>query len=126
MVDAVGRAEENRLCADRAFDETLRQIQLPFNFGFGDLIESRMGKRVIADFVAFGVLALENFRVLVGYLTDDEENGRRILFLEDVENFWGPARIGTVVDRKDDFLAGRAAHLVAPVGKRVFFLTFVG
>src|SRR5260370_39569816 len=120
MVDAVGRAEENRLCADRAFDETLRQIQLPFNFGFGDLIESRMGKRVIADFVAFGVLALENFRVLVGYLTDDEENGRRILFLEDVENFWGPARIGTVVEREDGFLGGLGACLGGSSGYRIF------
>src|SRR5271163_565265 len=85
-----------------------------------------MRKRVIADFVAFGVLALENFGVLVGLLADDEEHGGNIFFLEDVENSRSPARIGAVIEGEHDFFGGRAADLVDIVGKRIFFVGFVG
>jgi len=125
MIDAVRRAEENGLCADGALDEAFREVQLPLDFGLGDLIELRMGERVIADFVAVRVLAFEDFRMLVGFLTDHEKDRGGIFFLEDIENLGSPARIGTIIEREDYLLRRRAADLVNVVGERIVFVSFV-
>ena len=62
MIDAVRRAKQNGFHADGAFDQALCQIQLPADLRLGDFVKVRMRVGVIADFVAFGVLALEDFR----------------------------------------------------------------
>ena len=107
MIDAVRRTEKNGLYAEGAFDEALGQIQLPLEFGLGDLIELRMREGVIADFVAFGELTLENVGVLIGLLADDKEDGGRMFFLKDVENFRSPARIRAIVERENQLLLQR-------------------
>src|SRR5580658_1329412 len=126
MVDSVRRTEEYGLRADGAFDQALGKIQLPPKFRLGDLIELRMGKGVIADFVAFGVLAFENFGMLIRGFADDEKHAGGLLVLEDVENLGSPARIGAIVEREHDLFVFRAAYLVDVVGKRVFLIGLVG
>ena len=79
MIDAVGRAEQNGFHADGAFDQALREVELPANLRFGDFVEIRMRVGVIADLVAFGVFALEDFGILAG-LHADHEKCRRALF----------------------------------------------
>jgi len=80
---------------------------------------------VIADFVAFGILALQNIRPAVRRIANDEENCRGIFVLEDVEDFRGPAGIGSVVEGKNDFLVG-VANLIDIEGKRNFVIRLVG
>src|SRR5882762_5929916 len=124
MVDAVGRAEEDGFDADGAPDQTLGEIQLPMNFGFGDVVKAGMGVGVIADLVAFGVLALYDLRKLAGVDTDYEESCGNVFLLEDVEDFGGPTEVGAIVEGDGDFVVGRA-DLVDVVGERIGFV-FLG
>ena len=58
MIDAVGRTEQNRLDVEGAFDQPLRQVQFPTELGVRDLVEFRVSKRVIADFVTLDEFSL--------------------------------------------------------------------
>ena len=57
MIDAVGRTEENRFDIEAALDQPLRQVQFPAELCVRDLVEFRVGKGVIPDFVTFGEFA---------------------------------------------------------------------
>ncbi len=54
---------------------------------------------VIANLMPFGKHALHKTRVRFRVGADDEERRRRMLRLQDVENFGRPFRIGAVVKR---------------------------
>ena len=84
-----------------------------------------MRVRVIADFVAVVVLALEDFRIFAGLHADDEERSRNVFLFQDVENLRRPARIGTVVKRDGEFFLCRA-KLVDVVREWDRVVIFVG
>ena len=125
VIDAVGRAEQNRFHADGAFDQALRQVEFPTNLRLGDFVEIRMRVGVVADFVAVGVFALQDFGIFAGLYADHEKCGGNVFLFEDVEDLRRPARVGAIVKRDRQFLFGRA-DLVDVVGKRDRFVIFVG
>src|SRR5882762_8695285 len=125
VIDAVRRAEENRLYSERAFNQALRQIQLPADFRARNVVELWMREGVISNFVAFGVLALENIRPLVGHVADHEEYSGYVLLLQNVQNLRGPLRIGTIIKGKGDFFIC-GAELVDVEGERDDVVGFVG
>ena len=125
MIDAVGRAEQNGFHADGAFDQALREVELPTNLRLGDFVEVGMGVGMVTDFVAVGVFALQDFGIFAGLHADDEKRGGDVFLFEDVEDLRRPARIGAIVKRDCQFLLGRA-DLIDVVGKRDGFVIFVG
>ena len=104
MVDAIRRTEENRFDAEGAFDEAFGEIELPLEFGVRDFVEFRMREGVITDFVAFSEFALEDFRMLVGFVADDKENGRSVFLFKNIQDLRRPAGVGTVVERENELL----------------------
>ena len=81
MIDPVGRAEENGFHAESAFDQALREIQLPTQLGGRDFVKDRMRVGVIANSVALGVFAFREFRVTGCRVADNEERCRDIFSL---------------------------------------------
>src|SRR6267143_1070392 len=126
VIDAVRGAEKDGLCPERAFNQALRQIQLPADFRACNVaVEPWMREGMISDFMAFGVLALEKFRPMVGHVADDEEHGGYVLLLQDVQDLRGPLGIGAIVKGKGDFFI-RGAELVNVKGERDDFVGFIG
>src|SRR5207237_8618889 len=64
-------------------------------------------------------------RPLVSVQTDHEKSRRHILLVQDIEDFWGPGWIRSVVEGDGEFLFGRA-NLVDVVGKRIGVVLFAG
>ena len=75
--------------------------------------------------MAFGVLALQYIRPLVGHVADHEEYSGYVLLLQNVQDLRGPFRIGAIVKGKGDFFIC-GAELVNVVGERDGFVGFVG
>ncbi len=84
-----------------------------------------MSEGMISNFVAFGILALENIRPLVGHVADHEEHARYVLLLQNVQDLRGPLRIGAIVKGKSDFFVC-GADLVNVEGERDDVVGFVG
>src|SRR6266700_1091845 len=84
-----------------------------------------MRKRMIPDFVSLGVLALQNIRPAARWIANYEKYSRSIFLLQDVEDFWGPARIRPVVELNCNFFV-RPADLVDVVGKRNGVIGLIG
>src|SRR5262245_2894117 len=83
-----------------------------------------MSVGVVADGVALGVFTAKNTGRLGSFFADDEKRRWDTFFLEDVEDFGSPARVGAVVKRDGKLLRHRA-ELVNFVGKRELVVGFV-
>ena len=126
VIDAVRRAEKDRLYPERAFNQALRQIQLPADFrACNAVVELWMSKGMISNFMAFGILALQNIRPLVGHVADHEEHTGYVLLLQNIQDLRSPFRIGTIVKGKGDFFIC-GAELVNVEGERDGFVGFIG
>ena len=78
-----------------------------------------MVEGVVADQVAGRVDLGHQVGVLHRLIAEHEEGGRRIELVERLEHVGRPARIGAVVEREHDVLAGRAAALDHEAGRRL-------
>src|SRR6266403_177428 len=125
VIDTVGRTEEDRLYSERAFNQALRQIQLPADFRACNVVELWMREGMISNFVAFGVLALENIRPLVGHVADYKEHTRYVFLFQNVQDLRRPFRIGAIVKGKNHFFM-RGADLVNVIGERNGVVRFIG
>ena len=77
-----------------------------------------MGKGMVPDFMAFAVNALGQTAELLRLNSDQEECSRHMLAFEDIENFRGPLRIGTVIEGHGEFvLAGAIARHAIGLGQ---------
>src|SRR6266850_2522845 len=122
-------AVDNFLCGDglyaeRALNQAFGQIQLPADFRACNVVELWMREGMISNFVAFGVLALENVRPLVGHVADYEEHTRHVFLLQNVQDLRRPFRIRAIVKGKNHFFI-RCADLVNVVGERDGIVRFV-
>src|ERR1700682_1274078 len=84
-----------------------------------------MRKGVVSDFVAFGVLALQQVWRAIGLVANDKKRSRNALFLQDIQNLWSPLAIRTIVEREHDLLL-RTAKLINVIGERVGVVIFAG
>ena len=67
-----------------------------------------MSESVISDLMTFLVNTRSDGWKLFGLHSDQEKCGRCMLPLQNVENFRGPIRIGSVIERKCDLVWTRA------------------
>ncbi len=125
MVDAIGRAKEDGLHAQGALDEPLRQVQFPFDLRLGSLVELRMRKGMVADFVALGIFAFQDIRRAVGLFSDDKKYSGGFLLFQHVQDFRSPAGIRAVVERQYQLVLG-GADLLDVVRKREGVVLFAG
>src|ERR1700738_1861919 len=93
--------------------------------GFRDVVKARMGVGMVPDLMAFGILALHNFRPLTGIHADYEKCGRHFLLFEDVENFRSPPSVGAVIEGQGNLVV-RGAYLINVIGKRVGLVLLAG
>ena len=77
-----------------------------------------MGIGVVADFMALGHHPLHEAGIGLGIAADDEEGGRHMLGLEDVENLRRPFRIGAVVEGQRHVLVEMRAELAHDIAGR--------
>ena len=63
-----------------------------------DVADVGMSEGVIPDLVAFFVDTACDIGVFVGLNTNNEEGRRSVLFLQDIENFWRPLRVRSVIE----------------------------
>ena len=87
VVDAVRRAEQERLHAQRAVQQALGDVQLHVNLRARDFVPARMRVGVVADLVAFGIFAPDHSQRIVGAAADHEKSGRRFFRLQNIQNF---------------------------------------
>src|SRR5882762_6877639 len=125
MIDAVRGTEENRFDVEGAFDQPLGQIQLPADLCVRDLVEFRVGKSVIPDFVTLGEFAFQDIGPFICLVADNEENSWRLLLLQDVKDLGRPLGVGTVVERDGNFLL-RATYAIDVIGQRDGVVRLVG
>ncbi len=85
------------MAGDR-LEQPPRRVDLELRHAEWQFHHVRMRERVIADVMAFFIFALDEFRDGTGILTDDEEGGVDMLFLQDVEDLRRPGRIWPVVE----------------------------
>src|SRR5208337_826667 len=77
-----------------------------------------MGKSVVPDFMTFAVNAFGQTAELLRLDSDQKERPRHLLAFEDIENFRGPLRIGTVVESNGELVrAGAIARHAVWLGK---------
>src|SRR4029078_3657171 len=70
-----------------------------------------MGEGVVADVMTFRHEALHEIRIGFGVLTNDEKAGVDTFVLQDVEYFWRPVGIRTVVERERELSTRVASAL---------------
>lgn len=73
-----------------------------------------MVEGVQADLVPLVDHAFDQVRVAGGHGAGDEEDGVRVVFLQDVEDLRGPLRVGAVVEGEDEPVLGHAHAGLAP------------
>ena len=73
VIDAVRRAEQQRFYAQRAVQQPLGDVQLDVDLGARDFVPAGMRVSVIADFMAFAILALDQADGIVGGASDYEK-----------------------------------------------------
>ncbi len=83
VVDSIRRTEQNRLDAEGAFDQPLRQIQFPTNLCRRNFVKMRMRVGVIADLVAFRIFAFQNLRPLVRFDANHKKRRRNAFSLSE-------------------------------------------
>src|SRR5208337_5122711 len=77
-----------------------------------------MGKSVVPDFMTFAVNAFGQTAELLRLDSDQKERPRHMLAFEDIENFRGPLRIGTVVESNGELVfAGAITRYTVGLGK---------
>ena len=105
----------------------MSDIQLEDGLNRRNLSDIGMGIGVAADHMALVQLALHQTRPGLHILTDDEEGGGGLLFLQNIENVWGPARVRSIVKGQGYKprigpialnLIGRWHHIIMLVGNQ--------
>jgi len=110
VINAVRRRKQDRLYSERAFNQALRQIQLPADFRGCDVVELWMGEGMIANFVPSRTRAGEY--PAAGWPCCRSRRTRRARFsASKCPRPSGSIRIGAIVKGKGDFLV-RGADLV--------------
>ena len=110
-VAEVGRAEQPHRAPGKRLEQALGGVEFQRHDAGRAVAEVRVGEGVVADVVALGDFALHQPRRHLGVRADDEERGRHVLGLEDVEDLRRPLRIGAVIEGQRDLVRQRAGAL---------------
>src|SRR4029450_3229406 len=96
-VGCVRRAKQRGRAAGNGFDQQLRGIQLQSDMLRPAERQVRMVIGMVPDLVSFVDDPTDKRRVTLCVYSDDEKRGLYVCCLENVQNFWRPSRIGTVI-----------------------------
>src|SRR5665213_4525950 len=83
-----------------------------------------MRVRMVPDFMALLIFALQQAEILIGVASNHEKRCRSVLALQDIENLRRILRVGTIVEADGDFFA-LPSQLLDAVGERNTDVTFV-
>ena len=125
LVDVVGRAEVERLDAQLAGEEPLRELEFEVKLAVGDFADVGMGVGVVADLMALAHHALHQADILLRLVADQHERALDALVAENIENLRRPLGIGSVVEGERD-LVGVIAVLLDGVSARINVHVLVG
>ena len=99
---AEGRTEEADGLAEDGLKLVLGAAELQLGFAVGGEGEVGMAPAVVGDLVAGGVHLADEIGLECSVFADEEEGGTGVVAVENLEQPWGPARIGTVVEGESD------------------------
>ncbi len=125
-VFGVGWPEQQSAFADETFQQPFGRIQFQRDAPVADIRDVGMRVGVIADLVALGIDALDQVGATLGVLADQKERCRHVFAFEDVENLWGPHRVGTIVESQRDHVVRIVAPAIDHIAARRFLDLIVG